>query len=318
MNQPSSVTNRRRIRGIILALAASSLVILPMACSSQSHSRAATLIGAATVQTVTGWDSARSDIGPVATQRIFYKGALPARYAGSYCSALPARATCIISYKRPTVNVASYVTSVPSGRDVIFIFHHEPENDTFPGPGTNGQNFVSAFTVQSALIRSAARHAAHVKVAMAAETFQYQPGTRWDHGADCSYIPPARSVDYYFADIYEPRPDGRDLAHGPVRAQWNTWLGCVNAANKASPRTPATLGIAEYGLGTLAGNAAREKTMAADAAYLEATFTHFALWEYWWQNDSAAGGCTAASCDWKFTDAPTTKEWHALEAAQPG
>jgi hypothetical protein len=305
MNQHSSAAGRRRIRGrirgTVAALAASGLVSLPMACSSPGNSRAATLIGAATAQTagtaqtVAGWDSARSAIGPFETQRIFYKGALPASYAGSYCSALPARATCIISYKRPTANVASYVASVPPGRDVIFIFHHEPEHGSFPGPGTNGQNFVSDFAGQSALIRSAAHHAAHVKVAMAAEAFQYQPGTRWDQGAGCGYIPPARDVDYYFVDIYEPHPDGKDLAHGPVSAQWNTWLGCVSAANQASPRAPATLGIAELG----------------------ASFTHFALWEYWWQDDSAAGACTAASCDWKFTDASTTREWHAIEAAKP-
>jgi hypothetical protein len=304
----------RAFKGIILALATLALALFPVGGSPAVDSRAADLIGAATAPTVTNWDTADSEIGSLGAQRIFYSGALPASYAGSYCSELRAGVTCIISYKTETTNVASYVESVPSSTKIIFIFHHEPENDIFAGSGTNGQNFVTDFESQSSLIRSAAGGAANIKVAMVAEAWQYQPGTKWDNGADCSYIPPARYVDYYLTDIYEPDPDGQDLANSPVSTQWNTWLGCVTAANSARPDSPAALGIAEYGLGTLAGDTVREETLAADDAYLKTTFTSFALWEYWWEDNSIDGGCTAANCDWKFTDAPTTQEWRAIEA----
>jgi hypothetical protein len=125
-----------------------------------------------------------------------------------------------------------------------------------------------------------------------------------------------RNRPYYLADIYQPDPDGQDLANSPVSTQWNTWLGCVTAANSARPDSPAALGIAEYGLGTLAGDRVREETLAADDAYLKTTFTDFSLWEYWWEDNSIDGGCTAASCDWQFTDAPTTHEWRKIEAGQ--
>jgi hypothetical protein len=298
---------------IILALATLALALFPITSSPATDSRAADLIGAAAAQTITGWDNANSEIRPLDTQRIFYSGALPASYAGSYCAKLPAGVTCIISYKTETTNVASYVESVPSTANMIFIFHHEPENDIFAGSGANGQNFVTDFESQSSLIRASAGGAANIKVAVAAEAWQYQPGTKWDNGADCSYIPPAQYVDYYLADIYEPDPDGQDLANSPVSTQWNTWLDCVTAANSASSHPPAALGIAEYGLGTLAGDTVREQTLAADDAYLKATFTSFALWEYWWENNSTDGGCTASNCDWQFTDAPTTQEWQAIE-----
>jgi len=148
---------------------------------------------------------------------------------------------------------------------------------------------------------------------MAAEAFEYQPYTRWDKGAGCAFIPPARYVDDYLVDIYEPRPDGGNLADSPVQDQWRTWLRCVAAANRDDTGRPAALGIAEYGLGTLAGNAIRRRTLMADAAYLARRFPRFALWEYWWQDDEPAGQCSPASCDWQFTDPATTRAWHAIE-----
>jgi hypothetical protein len=297
---------------IILAFFSLGLGYLPINRLPVERPPAPMLIGAAALQTVPEWHSANSEIGPLQTQRIFYKGAPPTSYAGSYCSELRAGITCIVSYKTQTTNVASYVKSIPPGRKVIFIFHHEPENDTFSGPGTNGQNFVSDFEAQSSLIRSSARGAANIKVAMAAEAFQYQPGTRWDNGGQCGYIPPVRYVDYYLADIYEPDPSGRDLPHSVVRTQWDTWLGCVKAANQGAAH-PAALGIAEYGLGTLAGNTVREETMAADNTYLKRILPIFGLWEYWWEDNSIDGGCTASNCDWQFTDPATVREWQKIE-----
>jgi hypothetical protein len=253
-------------------------------------------------------------LGPQAIQRIFYPGPLPSSYQGSDCSLLPAKVTCIISYKTPTLNVASYVRTTPSSRDVIFIFHHEPENDWFAGRGSNGQNFVTEFETQSVLIRRAADGAPNIKIAMAAEAFEYQPGTRWHQGVDCGYIPPASYVSYYLADIYESDPDGRALPYSPVAVQWDTWLRCVTEAMKADPSAQVWLGVAEYGLGTLTGDKARARTIAADAVYLPRQVPRFALWEYWWEDNSINWGCTVENCDWQFTDPATIREWRSLES----
>jgi len=54
--------------------------------------------------------------------------------------------------------------------------------------------------------------------------------------------------------------------------------------------------------------------MAADDTYLRGTFPGLGLWEYWWEDNSVGGGCTAANCDWQFTDPATIAEWQAIEA----
>jgi len=293
-----------------LAAGAGAVALLAAASPAVAHAadtRAAILTGAAEFPyTVAGWQAGNTAIGPLQTQRIFYSGALPASFTGSYCDQLEKAAsnaiTCVISYKTQTTNVAGFVAGIPATDHVIMIFHHEPENDTFSGSGTNGQNFVSQFEAQSTLITNsaaAAGNSAEVKVAMAAMAWQYQSSSY--HGYSCSYIPPDQYVAYYLTDIYEPAPNGRPLNTGPVASQWNNWLACVNAANNANPHPRKALGIAEYGLGTLAGDSVRASTITADDAYLKANFTNFALWEYWDENNAVNGGCTASNCDWQIT-----------------
>jgi hypothetical protein len=255
----------------------------------------------------TDWQQGNAAIGPLQTDRIFYPDSLPASYNGSQCSMLPADVTCIISYKTPDANVASYVSSIPADRKVIMIFHHEPER-----PGIDPAWFVSTFERQSSEIRHAAGcFNCHVQVAEASEAWGYFPGRV---GASCAYTVPDKYVDYYFIDIYQPAPDGKPLSESPVAPQWDGWLKCVTAANNADPHPRKALGITEYGLGTLSGNAVREETLAADDAYLKANFTHFALWEYWWADNSVNGGCTPSNCDWRFTDPATIHEWQQIEA----
>jgi hypothetical protein len=233
------------------------------------------------------WTTGNATIGPLRTQRLFYPAALPASYSGSSCASLPPGVLCVISYKTPNTNVASFVKSIPANRPVMMIFHHEPEGDF-----ASGAQFVSEFESQSDLIRSAAAAAglANVQVAMAAGTFQYQPGKA---GADCSYIPPTRFVNHYTADVYQPRLGGLQNRSGFVR-----WRECTQGLGR-------TRGITEYGLGSCPGATSREQTMSADAAYLRRAFPLLYLFEYWWMNDSNVGPCR----DWKFTDQATITEF---------
>jgi hypothetical protein len=246
------------------------------------------LIGAFTESSAAGFRAAQTEFGPVGVQRLFYSGALPASYPGSECAQVESSGsdvTCVISYKDPdlaTNNVATFVRSIPATADVWLVFHHEPEGDRFPGPGSAGPTFVSDFVRNAAAIRSAAGCSdCQVKVAMVANGFQYQDRSPFDRGRSCGFIPPAASVDRYLVDMYEDRPTGQSLNRSPVADRWNAWLHCVNAANAASRDGARPLGLAEYGLGSQASDAVRAQTIRADAAYLPAALPGFALWNYW-------------------------------------
>jgi hypothetical protein len=261
---------------------------------------AAWVVGARAVN----WAAANAKLGPLRDQRIYYTGALPSKYSGTDCSKLPAAVWCIISYGTPTVNVASYVSSIPASRNAVIIFGHEPEH---PGAFRNGAAFVTAFTAQSALIRHAAGKAANVRVAMASETYQYGGKGFGSRGLGCSFIPPAGDVDYYYADNYETTPTGKGLATDP---KWLNWLNCVKNHGRR-------LGLAEYGLGTCNGTSKRVATLQADATYLRTrlpAITGFRtqLWSYFW----SSRGTKSGSCnDGQFTDSATISAWRGIEAA---
>jgi hypothetical protein len=248
--------------------------------------RVAVLIGAAEPGSVAGWQAGDAAIGPLQTQRVFYPGPLPRAYTGSYCEQLERvngdGLTCIVSYKDAdlaTNNVVSYVRSIPADVNAWLVFHHEPEDDTFPGGG--GREFVMDFERNVAAIRSAAGCTdCHIKVAMAANAYQYHSAGRYSLGTGCSFIPPAQYVDAYFVDVYEPKPTGAPLERGPASIEWDDWLHCVTAADEAASGHRKPLGIAEYGLGTAAPDAIRARTIRADDTYLR-SFRHLALWEYW-------------------------------------
>jgi hypothetical protein len=251
--------------------------------------RAAVLIGAAEGQTVASWEAGNRAIGPLQTQRIFYPGALPKVYPASSCAALQRvtanRVTCVISYRDgdlATNNVASFVGSIPPNAKVWLIFFHEPERYHFTGPSSDAVNFVAQFIRNVTAIRAAAGCTdCHVKVAMAANAYQYQPDPPADRGTGCGFIPPDRDVDSYLVDVYEQRPQGEPLNRGPSAARWDDWLRCVQAANAADPTSAKPIGIAEYGLADTASDEVRAATIRADAAYLHATFPTLSLWEYW-------------------------------------
>jgi hypothetical protein len=261
---------------------------------------AARVIGARAVH----WAKANSIIGPLADQRIYCKHALPAKYRGSACSKLPAGVWCIISYHRATTNVTRYVSSIPARRNVVIIFDHEPEH---PGRWKSGAAFVAAFDRQFALIRRAAGRAANVRVAMAADTYQYGGKGYGRRGIGCSFIPPASAVvNYYYADNYEPMPTGQGLATDP---KWLNWLNCVKNRGRR-------IGLAEYGLGSCNGTAKRVATLQADAAYLSSkvpAITGFRaqLWSYFWSGHGTKPG----SCnDGQFTDPAMISAWRSIKA----
>ena len=286
----------RTAKRIIFPLLGAIAVVTAPASAAGAQARIATWTGARAAS----WPAANSKIGPLRTQRVFYSTKLPATFAGSKCAALPSDVMCIVSYKTPSTNVVSFVSSIPPGRGapVMMIFHHEPENDF-----ASGAAFVSKFDGQSAKIRAAARSAGlttgpagEVEVDMAAGGYQYaKPGR---HGYNCSYIPPAIAVDHYTVDAYPAEPGGLAKFTGFTR-----WLSCTKGKG-------VTRGITEYGLGNCQGNAAREKTMAADAKYLPTVMPGLYLLEYWWIQASGAP-CSKA---YRFTDAKTIAEWRSVEA----
>lgn len=247
-----------------------------------TEGRAAKIIGARAKD----FDEALAKLGPLENQRLFWKASLPANFTKTPGHDLPKGVTAVVSYKEPTTNVKSFLQSIPADRPVIMIYHHEPEEEY----GGNGKKFVAEFVAQSKLIRSVA--GANVKVAMAAMTYQYDKNR---NGVGCDYIPPPESVDYYLADNYVDTPDGDGLAKDP---EWLGWLGCVEGKGKP-------LGLAEYGLGTGAGNAVRAQTMRRDDAYIKANFPDFVIWSYWWVD---MGG----KQNYKFTDAAGIAAWKSI------
>ncbi len=250
---------------------------------------------------LSSWKAANTAIGPLHTDRVFYR-TLPSSYwADRYCSGLPAQVMCIVSYKTPTVNVAAYVKSVPTGRPVIMVFHHEPEDGDFP----SGSAFVAAFEAQSNLIRAAAAGRSDIQVAMVAGTSR-QYANPSGHGWDCSYIPPARYVDHYFADIYDPT--GVMLENDPGFTRWQY---CTAGRHRSR-------GITEWGIGPtkcMTSGLTRAHVMARDEQWLRERFPHMYLLEYWWVDDSATEGTCA---DWKFTSPAEISAWKSAEDDRPG
>lgn len=271
-----------RLRIIVGSLAATALAVPAVAAQAGAATPAAKIIGAHSLN----WAQDSATFGPFKDDRIFYPGNPPASFAGTAGDKLPAGVTAVISYKTPTTNVASFVSSIPANRPVIITWHHEPEHDMAASA------FVSEFEQQSNLIR--AQHKSNVRVAMIASTYQYVNGRS---GYGCAYIPPASYVDMYTADAYQPTPTG--LASDP---QWNRWVTCTSGYGK-------NRGITEYGLGTGKNDAVREQTLATDDAYLKQHFPNLQIWSYWNVDDSYKGPLR----DWRLLDSATQNEWQRIE-----
>lgn len=296
--------------------------------------RAATLIGAKD-PSLNGsrFDYANSAIGPLQVDKVFYgeSEALPPSYGQSDCNNLPVSVTCVLAYKVPTTNVASFVSSIPAGRNTIMVWHQEPENDSFSGRcGSSGANFVCDFERQAHLIRAntTARNRANVWVADDAMTYQYDLATRHDDGGavgPCSYTVPSRYVDFYLADAYEDPADGRNLGSTSYESpMWQGWLSCVLPQDKP-------IGLAEYGLNCstapdYANGPATSQAMAADNRYLKdqsfipagstrAYTRPVVMWEYWWYDN-------AFNCQFTSADNPdgtrAVRQWRANEDENGG
>jgi hypothetical protein len=289
VNRPSSGRGRRLTAALALVLLAAGIGYTALRPSGKP-TRAAIIVGAHAAN----FTAADTTIGPLQDQRIFYPTTLPASFIGSAGDRLPAGVTAVISYKTASINVVSFVRSIPADRPVIMIFHAEPEHSY----GARGATFVAQFESQSNLIRSV--HRANVRIAMAAEAYEYVDGR---DGVSGSYLPPAGYVDTYLLDYYEPVPTAKGIAKN---RKFQAWYRLVK--NRGKP-----LGFAEYGLssnGTAAGNARRVATLKADNAWISA-HGPFAIWSYWWQDPAT----TTGKDNWQFTDPGAIAEWHAIEDA---
>jgi hypothetical protein len=293
--------------------------------------RAAAVIGAEDGSgDCTAFSTANSAIGPLQTCKIFYgpSSALPGTYSGSTCAKLPANVTCLISYKVMTTNVASYVGSIPAGRNVILTYWQEPENDSFSYNGlTGGPAYVAEYESQVNLIRSATTSAsrANVFVAMDAMDYQYDQGTSHNlggAGGACSFIPPSSYVDFYLSDHYEFTASGSNMsADSGSQAEWNGWLGCVKG--QAKP-----IGVAEYGLncGQSGGNGAEPNAlstsegMAADNSYLKGNPDGLpvAIWEYWWDTNGDPSGNCQFTAGGSPDGSQAAAQWQANETQNGG
>jgi hypothetical protein len=294
------------VRNVITTLLSVALLAVPATAFASASKHKATSKSAAWVigARAVNWTSANKEIGPLREQRIYYTGALPSKWKGSACNVLPYGVWCIISYDTPTTNVTSYVSAISKTRNVVLIFGHEPEH---PGVWKSPAAFVSAFEGQSTLIRKAEGKRTNVRVAMASMTYQYGGKGYGSNGLGCAFIPPAKYVDYYYADNYEVSPTGKGLATDP---KWLNWLNCVKNKGRR-------LGLAEYGLGTCSTSAQRVATLKADAAYLGTklpAITGFRtqLWSYFWSSaQTGTKGCN----DPQFTDSSMINAWRSIEAA---
>jgi hypothetical protein len=293
-------------RMLVGAAAALSLVAY-MAVPAASSTRVK-YIGAV-VGTATQWNAAYKTVGPLQSNKEFYDSgkALPRSFKDSECAQLNHDPLCVIAYKIMNTNLKSFVQSIPPNREspVVMVYYQEAElaKDHVPA-----STFLKDFEDQSAKIReyAAAKKLTDVKVAMDSATYEYaSPGSGHSRGYSCSYIPPARYVDYYLGDVYEATLTGLQND-----AEFQRWVHCVAARGKP-------LGIAEYGLGVCVSSGTfhesdRAATLAADAAYLARALPGLVLWEYWWD----ALPKSTAKCDqWKFApDSVTAAKWRAIEA----
>jgi Glycine-rich domain len=257
------------------------------------------------------WAAANSVIGPGDTHRIFYSGQLPATFDGD---GTPSNITCVVSYKTQNTNVAAYVNSVPSNRNVVLIYHHEPENDY-----TSGATFVSEFKTQSTLIRAQGK--SNVKVAMCAEAYAYRNGGPSDVAAGNYLAGLGSYVDMFTVDVYQG--SGGFAAWDWSSAglanfdQWLNWVTLVTSASVVGTVQP--LGISEYGVDDPVGDTARHDRINLDWSYLLSAFTiggasaisayPLQMWCYWWIDKTGDPNPS------KFTDAATITLWQSIEAA---
>lgn len=300
--------------------------------------RAATLIGAKDPSSDgSAWGTMNSTVGPSQVDKMFYSGALPSTYAASNCASVQdahPNVTCVQAYKTPDTNVAAYTASVPAGRNVVIVFHQEPEGDTFAnGPdgcnaGNNAGNFVCEDKAQANLVHGAVTAANRANVFFSDDSSGYNYGNGRT-GADCSWTVPSSYIDLYFMDHYMNPVDGQNSeVYGTTgqHSEFTNWVGCVGPQNKP-------IGWGEYGTNCNAGlnpdATAVEQTFAADNTLLESEsfdstvngaagptyHLPFVDWMYWWYDNGN-------NCQFQPGASPdgtgVTNQWQANETANGG
>ena len=239
-----------------------------------------------------------SQIGPVKVTRVFYSGALPAKFAqGSIGSGVK----IIVSYKTPSSNTAAYVKSIPAGVNVEMVFHHEPEADYGSTPAVAGATFVKAFDAEATVIHGANPN---TRVAFIGGAYQYRgyPGGAMGVGG---YFIPNKADDFYL-DSYQRTKI--------VPAQNDP--GVQNFIQTLTKKGHLFDGFTEYGRGVIASGTtfnaavatARAKVISLDAKYL-ATLPGVDVWAYWFTTDKASAD------QWRFTDAASINAWQVVEKA---
>jgi hypothetical protein len=301
----------RVLVGAAAALTLVAYMAAPASSSTASSSASSTRVKyiGAILPTASQWNAAYKTIGPLQSNKEFYDAskALPGSFKDTECAQLDHDPLCVIAYKTMNTNLRSFVQSIPPNRKspVIMVYYQEVE---LAKNQVSASTFLKDFEDQSAKIReyAAAKKLTDVKVAMDSTTYEYDnPGSGHSRGYSCSYIPPARYVDYYLGDVYQPTLIG---LRGD--AEFQRWVHCVSGHGKP-------LGLGEYGLGVCVSSGTfhesdRAATLAADAAYLAKALPNLVLWEYWWQHLAS----DTSKCEqWKFAaNSVTAAKWRAIEA----
>jgi hypothetical protein len=286
---------------------------LPMASSG---SRVADLIG---FDVHSGdFTTTQAAIGPGETHRLFYQS-LPATFDAD---GSPASVTVFASFKAQLTQaqIQPYIHTMPAGRKLVLIYHHEPEGDY-----TTGAQFVSEFQQESTRIRAAASaegRSADVRVCMCSAGAPYRPAA---NGGDAEALAGnylrglGPYVDMFTKDVYQGSGGTSGTywsSNGLANlSYWTSWLALVTDPSVVGTIKP--LGITEYGVDDPVGNTARYNRIALDRDYLANNFppkktsiTPYRLtcWCYWYQSIDIN---TA-----KFTDAATIGLWQSIEAPQ--
>jgi transcriptional regulator with XRE-family HTH domain len=301
-DEPPAASAARRRAGRpwgsrVAALAALVLTALVAAASpdwARPRNATADHIGHLVGARVQDWSSADQAVGPLQTER-YYHDVLPPSFAGSREARLPAGVVPIVSYWKPTVRVTRYVASV--NRPIILIFRFNPE------PRMSAPAFVSAFEVQSRLIRSV--HNPNVRVATSAMIYQYRSSLN-PKAATCGYIPPPSYVDYYLAAVYDPYLEGIDRTD---QGGFVVWQRCTRGLHRPRGIAELGLGLGTHGSTSCQPESRRTAVMYRDLAYLHAGLPDLAVLEYWW-NQRPAASCARS---WQFpADSSTADLWRTL------
>lgn len=248
--------------------------------------RAALMIGAVAADAST-WQTNNTTIGPLQSDKFFWSdgqdfSTWTATNPPNGCSAIEQKyinspsqwPVCLIAFKDPETysQIYGFLQGMPTQQTVIFIYHQEPEGDTFgPGPCQSGATGVTEFQCEFAQEATNIRQAANqlgltenVFIADDASSGQYDTPDSDDGNGDagmsptpCAWITPPSDTDFYFVDHYERGwANGTNLAQqtgsssqngydGDGTEQWNNWLGCVDTYANTLDKP---IGVAEYGL----------------------------------------------------------------------